>query len=347
MSDKPVWGPATEHKARIVVEVGQAHEGSESFAHAYIDEIANAGADAVKFQIHIAGAESSRADRFRLQRRYQNESRFEYWKRHEFPQAVLEDLVTHARERSLNIGFSTFSLEGLERFESLAPDFLKIGSGEALQPWFLEQAGKTSTPIVLSTGLSSTAEIRHAMEVLSPNLESFTLLQCTTRYPARLEDVGLNVVDQLREQFGCLVGLSDHSGVLAPSVFAIAQGASMVEIHGTFTKLAQGPDSRSSLDFDEIALLCNLRDAWETLENNPVDKDAMKLDLEENRTVFGRSVAARSDLNAGDVLTADDLYFAKPGGGISPGRISEVLGTRAKHFIRGQSIIDEGDLAPS
>jgi len=329
----------------IVVEVGQAHEGSESFAHAHVDEVANAGADAIKFQLHIAAAESSTSDIFRGESRFRRESRYEYWKRNELSLETMQDLITHAKERSLKVGFSTFSLEGLNRVQESSADFLKIGSGEAIQMWFLEAAKIVDLPIVLSTGLSTLREVRAGVELLAPGRESLTLLQCTTRYPSRLEDVGLNVLTEFRELFGVGVGLSDHSGTLSPALSAIASGADMVEVHGTFTKKAQGLDSEASLTLDEISLLCQFRDEWSTIVSHPVDKDFMAENLLPMREVFGRSLAVRENLDPGHEICTGDLYFAKPGGGLHPNMMHSVLGKPLAKRVSANSLLKEEDFS--
>lgn len=330
-------------QAKIVVEIGQAHEGSESFAHAHIDEVAKSGADAVKFQLHIARAESSLDDIFRTDDRFRRESRFEYWLRHEISESIMEDLVMHAKEVNLEVGFSTFSLEGLERVQKSGADFLKIGSGEAIQEWFLSAASEIDLPIVLSTGLSTFAEIENAVETLNSRPKQLTLLQCVTHYPSNLADIGLNLIPELKSRFGLEVGISDHSGLLAPAVFAISSGANIVEVHGTFSKKSRGLDATSSLDFDEIALLVQMRDAWSTMSRNPVNKDTLSERLSSMRTVFGRSLATARTLEPGEKITLQDFYYAKPGGGIPPENLHHFVGKTVRQRVEAHSILSKED----
>lgn len=330
-------------RTKIVVEVGQAFEGSESFAHAFVDEVANAGADAIKFQLHIAEDESSLNDVFRTSKRYRRESRFEYWKRNEISPGLMNDLIAHSRERSLEIGFSTFSLEGLERISASESDFLKIGSGESIQPWFLRAAAEVDLPILLSTGLSKMADIRVAIELLAPSRGNLTLMQCVTKYPSELGDVGLNMISEMRQEFGVEVGLSDHSGRLAPGLFAIASGASVVEVHGTFSKKTQNPDAEASLEFAELSLLCSLRDDWENMVNSPVEKDKVAEQLEPMRQVFGRSLAARVALPEGACVEARHVYFAKPGGGLPAENLGELLGQTLARPVSANAVFEMAD----
>lgn len=329
--------------SKIIVEVGQAHEGSERQAHAYIDEVSAAGADGIKFQLHLASEESSNDDIFRNELRYCKESRHEYWERVELPLPVIEDLIEHSHEKSLSIGFSTFSLQGLRLLESLGIDFLKVGSGEALQPWFLRKAAESELPIILSTGMSSRHEIAMGIQTLSKADREVTLLQCTSRYPASASDVGLNLLEDLRQEFGVPVGLSDHSGELFAPITALADGAAMVEIHGTFSKKTQLPDARSSLELSEIAVLCEYRNYLSILRSNPVDKDAVAINLSEMRTLFGRSLATRVELSPGDVVRQDQIYFAKPGGGLEPHLLEEHIGKTVQKTVRARDILRRED----
>jgi N-acetylneuraminate synthase len=330
-------------KPKIIAEVGQAHEGSDSLAHSFIDEAAESGADAVKFQLHIADVESCVEDDFRARHSYSRETRFEYWKRHEFSPSMISDLVDHSRARGLEIGFSTFSLEGLDILKNASIDFLKIGSAEALQPWFLERAKVFEGPIILSTGLSAMEEIARSVEILRAPDRDLILLQCTTKYPSLEQDIGINVMQQFRESFRLPVGLSDHSGSLFAPVLAMALGANYLEVHVTFSKHMQGPDSLSSLTFQELSELCKYRDSFFEILSSPVSKNTMADTLSPMREIFGRSISYRRGLEAGHVVQESDLYFSKPGGGIKPERLGEITGKVLRVSTKGHSIVKPGD----
>lgn len=324
---------------QIVIEVGQAHEGSEALAHAYIESVARAGADAIKFQLHFAEDESSLDEDFRLRPRYGRETRFNYWRRHEFSREVVEDLIAHSRELRLLVGFSTFSLRGLEELSYLDFDFLKIGSAESIQNWFLLRARELERPVVLSTGMSNLQEIEYAVGCLANKHGDLVLLQCTSSYPTTLEQVGLNLMKEFAQRFALPVGLSDHSGSLVAPMAAVARGAAMVEVHGTFSKLTQGPDASSSLDFSEISQLCNFRNDLGFIDGNPVDKDVHAAGMVDMRRKFGRSLATRVDLEPGQSVRSEDLYFAKPGGGIEPEFLERAKNLLPKYKIPAGSLL--------
>lgn len=327
----------------IVVEVGQAHEGSESLAHAFIDNVARAGADAIKFQLHIADDESSLEEDFRTSGNYRRESRHDYWKRHEFPPEIVEDLIQHSHERGLMIGFSTFSLGGLAQLSERRIDFLKIGSAESIQSWFLRSARELDIFTVLSTGMSTNLEIEHAIEVLSKDPDQLILLQCTSNYPSSPSEIGLNLISDFAARYGIPVGLSDHSGQLTSPIAAIARGAALVEVHGTFSKLTQAPDALSSLDFAEIAFLSEFRNQLKIVDSNPVDKDEKAMELYKMRTTFGRSLATKVDIRPGEAVQPENLYFAKPGGGIVPDYMPKANTLIARVAVSAGSILRHED----
>lgn len=327
----------------VVVEIGQAHEGSESLAHAYIDAVASTGADAIKFQLHIADVESSLDDVFRSGGAWRRESRFEYWKRTELRPEVIGDLIAHAHEKSLAIGFSTFSLEGLDFLGESDMDFLKIGSGEAIQSWFLREARNLNLPIVLSTGLSTLDEIGDGLRTLSKPHRTVTVLQCTSSYPSKPEDIGLNLLRELAAEFGLPVGLSDHSGNPFAGLAALADGAEMLEIHATFSRQTQALDADSSLDIQEVGFLCQFRDHVRLFRENPVDKDLKATELKPMRQIFGRSLASKVNLLPGETIRSADIYFAKPGGGIPPGLADTYDGAVLRKTVRAGDLLRPED----
>ena len=330
---------STLQSCPIVVEVGQAHEGSENLAHAFIEEAAKSGADAIKFQLHFAEDESSSVEQVRSRGIYGRETRFEYWKRHEFSREVVEDLIEHSRDLGLLVGFSTFSLRGLDELSELEFDFLKVGSAEAVQKWFLRRARESELPVVLSTGMSKIQEIEDAIAILAKGERDLILLQCTSSYPSLLQQIGLNLIPDFAERFGIPVGLSDHSGQLVSPLAAVARGAAMVEVHGTFSKSTQGPDATSSLDFAQISFLCDFKRQLRIIDSNPVDKETISSNLEDMRLTFGRSLATKVDIEPGQTISADDLYFAKPGGGISPEFLERAATMSPKNQISAGDIL--------
>ena len=323
----------------IIAEVAQAHDGSLGMAHAYIDAIANAGAGAVKFQTHIAAAESTPEEPWRVKFSRQDATRYDYWKRMEFTEQQWLGLKQHADERGLYFLSSPFSLESVELLARVGVAAWKIASGEVSNTPMFERISDTKLPVLLSTGMSSMSEIDAAVErVLSKNLP-LAVLQCTSAYPCPPEKVGLNVISQFRERYGCAVGLSDHSGTIYPGLAAAALGIEALEVHVTFSREMFGPDVIASVTTAELARLVEGIRFIEKMAANPVNKDAMAEETAPLRNLFTKSVVACADLPAGTLLSREHLTVKKPGTGIPADHIQEVIGRRLKHEVRRDEIL--------
>lgn len=332
------------HPALIIAEVAQAHDGSLGLAHAFIDAAAEAGADAVKFQTHIAAAESTLDEPFRVRFSRQDETRYQYWTRMEFTPEQWQGLSDHARKRSLIFLSSPFSLAAVELLQRIGMAAWKVGSGEFASRDLLRAMAATGAPILFSTGMATRAEIAEAVAFFRAEGVPCGLMQCTSAYPTPLEAVGLNVIDELREAFACPVGLSDHSGSLFPPLAALARGADMVEVHVAFHRQMFGPDVPASLIFDELKLVCGMRDALSTMDSHPVDKDAMAEKLLGTREVFGKSLAPARALAEGTVLRPEMVVSRKPGGGIPPDAVELISGRRLARDVVPDRILRWNDL---
>ena len=340
IAGRAVGGPAPF----VVAEVAQAHEGSVGLAHAHIDAAADAGADAVKFQTHIAAAESTRAERFRVRFSEQDATRFDYWRRMEFTEDEWAGLARHARERGIAFFSSPFSLEAVELLQRVGVPAWKVGSGEVANVALLERLAATRLPVIVSSGLSDYRELDRAVELLRGR-SAFAVLQCTTSYPVAPEQIGLNVLGELRDRYDCPVGLSDHSGTIYPSIAAVALGASLLEIHLTLSRRMFGPDVTSSVTPEELTRLVTGVRLVATALASPVDKDATARDARELRELFGRSVAPSRPLDAGTVLAAGDLALKKPGSGIPADRLPALVGRTLRRAVGPDELLREEDLA--
>jgi len=310
----------------IIGEVGLSHDGSLGLAHAFIDEVARGGADAVKFQTHIAAAESTPAEPFRVKFSRQDSTRYEYWKRIEFTEAQWKGLADHAREKGLIFLSSPFSREAVDLLVRVGMAMWKVGSGEVSTVPMLDAMIATGKPILLSSGMSDLAELDKAVDRVRRAGVPLAVLQCTTAYPCPPERIGLNMVPFFRERYGCFVGLSDHSGTIYPAIAAATLGAEVVEVHVTMSRGMFGPDVPASVTMEELRQLVDGIRFVERMRANPVDKDAIARDMAPLRAIFNKSLVARERLAAGTVLTEAHLAMKKPGTGIPAERLPEILG---------------------
>ncbi len=332
------------NRCLIVGEVAQTHDGSLGAAHAYIDAIADAGADAVKFQTHIAAAESTPGEPWRVRFSMQDATRYDYWKRMEFSEEQWRGLADHAHDCGLVFLSSPFSFDAVELLDRLGVPAWKVGAGETTNLPMIERMARTGKLIILSSGMSTWAELDAAVECARKHQAPVAVLQCTTAYPCPPEKLGLNVIAELRERYSCPVGLSDHSGTIYAGLAAVTLGANILEVHVTFSRECFGPDVIASVTTSELRQLVEGTRFIEKARANPINKEAMAAELNELRRTFSKSVVARADLAEGKILREEDLALKKPGTGIPAARLPELIGRELRVAVKADQMIRDSDL---
>jgi N-acetylneuraminate synthase len=327
----------------VIAEVGLTHDGSLGLAHAFIDAVAATGADAVKFQTHIAAAESTPAEPFRVPFGRQDATRYDYWRRMEFTEEQWHGLAGHARERGMTFLSSPFSIEAVELLARVGMAMWKIGSGEVANDPMLDRIAALGQTVLLSSGMSPLDETDRVVRRLQARGVPLAVLQCTTAYPCPPERVGLNMIDVFRRRYGCWAGLSDHSGTIFPGLAAAALGADVLEVHVTLSREMFGPDVPASITTSELRQLVEGVRFVETMRRNPVDKDREAAGLEPLRRIFTKSLVARTALEPGTVVTADHLAFKKPGTGIPAAKLPEYLGRRLRRRVEADELLQDED----
>ena len=328
----------------LIAEVGQAHEGSLGIAHSYIDALAKTGVDAVKFQVHIAEAESSVHEPFRVKFSTQDKTRFDYWKRMEFTPEQWQELKSHCDEVGVEFMASPFSNAAVDLLEQLDVKRYKVGSGEVNNFLLLQKIAATKKPIILSSGMSSFAELDKTVAFLKDLNVDFSILQCTTSYPTRPQNYGLNVIQVLKERYEVPVGYSDHSARIETCIAATALGAEILEFHAIFNRQMFGPDATSSLEIDEIKQLVSAVKNISLTKKHPVDKSD-NTEFSDLKSIFEKSLAVNKDLPKGHVLDFEDLESKKPKGyGIEASKFREVIGKNLNRDLKQWEFLKEGDL---
>jgi N-acetylneuraminate synthase len=328
----------------VIGEVALSHDGSLGLAHAFVDAIADAGADAVKFQTHIAAAESTPAEPFRVKFSRQDQSRYDYWKRMEFTEDQWRDLATHCAERHVLFISSPFSLEAVDLLQRVGQPLWKIASGEVSNVPLLERVLDTGAPILLSTGMSPMVETDLAVARVRARGNKVGVLQCTTAYPCPPERVGLNLVPTYRERYECWVGLSDHSGTIYPGLAGVALGLDVLEVHVALSREMFGPDVIASVTTTELRQLVDGIRFIERMRAHPIDKDASARETDPLRRLFTRSVVARRALPRGAVLERADLALKKPGTGLPPERLNDLVGKTLAKAVTEDQLLTADDV---
>jgi len=328
----------------IIAEIGQAHDGSLGMAHAYVDAVASAGADAIKFQTHLAKSESTLNEQFRVKFSKQDSSRYDYWKRMEFTIEQWKGLKEHANSKGLTFLSSAFSVDAVELLSVLGMPAWKIGSGEFWSNDLILSMMSHGGPLLVSTGMSTWSEIDDMAKMMVESEYPFALFQCTTKYPTAYSEIGINILEKMIDRYSCPIGFSDHSGSVFPSILAMAKGAAIIEVHVTFHKQMFGPDVPASLSLDELSLVVNARNAFEEINNHRIDKDSKALELMKSRALFSKSVALKKDLKKGHLLREEDLCMKKPGTGIKKEEINKVLGRALANDVPLDRLLEWDDL---
>ena len=336
IGDRKIGG---ESPCFIIAEVGLAHDGSLGSAHAFIDAVAHAGADAVKFQTHIASAESSPGEPFRVDIFPQDENRYDYWQRTAFSEGEWVELKKHAEDKGLVFMSTPFSIEAVQLLRRIDVKAWKVGSGETNNLLLLDELAKGKEPVMLSSGMSYMQELDTCVARLANQDVPVLLMQCTNRYPCPPEKLGLNMIPVYMERFKIPVGFSDHSGELGPILSAVTMGAKAVEFHVTWHKDCFGADVKASLTIEELSLLVKNIRILECALLNPIDKDLMAEEMKDMRLLFTKSLVAKSTILKGEVVAKKHLDAKKPCVGIPVLEYEKVIGRMSiRDITKGESI---------
>jgi N,N'-diacetyllegionaminate synthase len=326
--------------ALVIAEIGNNHDGSVRQAERLIDAAAEAGADAVKFQTHIAEAEmlpsTPTPPHF-------DEPRFTFTQRMELSAGDHRRLKAFAEERGLIFFSSPFSVEAVALLEEVGVPAYKIASGEVTNPPLLEAVAATGRPVLLSSGMSSIEDIERSLAILRASGSEVLVLQCTSTYPCPPEQVNLRAMSTMAERFGVLVGLSDHTPDVYTSIAAVALGAVAVEKHFTLSRRLYGPDHHASLEPDDLRRLVDgVRQVEAALGTGDKPRDPAHDPV---RATFEKSVVTAAGIPAGTVIEDAMLTTKRPGTGIPAIRIAEVVGRRAARDLEHNHMLETADLA--
>lgn len=318
----------------IIAEIGNNHDGKLSQAKRLIRDAYEAGADIIKFQMHIADEEmindGTMPPHFR-------EPRYQFVKRMQLNQGQHRILKQYTEKLGLIFLSSPFSEKAADLLDQIDVAAFKIGSGELTNLPFLRYVAKKKKPVILSTGMSTWKEIDDAVDAIRRYSNKLILIQCTSKYPCPYEDTGLMLIPALRKRYNCLVGLSDHTLTIYTAIASVVLGVCLIEKHFTIDKSLYGPDHKISLVKDEMR---NLVDGVRATEKalSASSKDAL-INLTGVRQTFQKSIISKVAIPVGTKISRHMVCQKKPGTGISPALIDKVIGKTARLDINKNSII--------
>lgn len=334
------------NRVLIIAEAGVNHNGDLNTALKMVDEAKKFGADIIKFQTGVIELVMSKyAPKAEYQKRETgaDESQMEMGKSITLPLDAFDKIKAHCDEVGIEFLSTPFDLVSIGYLHKLGIRLWKVPSGEITNLPYLQKVARTGMDIILSTGMSTMDEIRDALDVLRQNgAGKITLLQCTTEYPAPLEDINLRAMLTMKEEFGVDVGYSDHTKGIEVSLAAVAMGATVIEKHFTLDRNMEGPDHKASLEPQEFAeLVRTVRNVETALGSS--SKEPRECEIP-NKIVARKSIIAKCDINAGDVFTEDNITTKRPGNGISPMRWYELIGKTATRSYQEDELIGEEEL---
>lgn len=329
----------------IIAEIAQAHDGSVGILHSYIDALAATGVDAIKFQTHIAEAESSEFETFRVPFSYVDKTRFDYWKRMELTVEQWIGIKDHCHKVGVQFISSPFSCQAVDVLEKAGVDRYKVGSGEVNNHLLLHKIISTGKPAILSSGMSTLEELDVAIKLFTDAKADISLLQCTTAYPTQPAEWGLDIIKTFQTRYNIPVGFSDHSGNIAACMAASALGAQILEFHAVFDKRMFGPDAAASLTIDEISqLVKGVKQILLALQHAN-SKDQLSESKGELKKMFGKSLCVNKDLPKDYTISFKDLDAKKPAGhGIDPVLFKHIIGKKLNHDLSQWSFLTSDDI---
>lgn len=316
----------------IIAEAGVNHNGDIGMAMELVEAAAGSGADVVKFQSFRSGLIASpQAPKAAYQQRNTGttESQLDMVARLELSEEDHVRLIHHAQRCGITFLSTPFDIPSIALLERLGITMGKVPSGEMTNKPYLQAMARAFPELIVSTGMCDLNEVSDAMDVLFAHgalRERTTLLHCNTEYPTPVHDVNLRAMRTLAEKFRTRVGYSDHTAGIEVPIAAVALGASVIEKHLTLDRDLPGPDHRASLEPAEMkAMVTAIRNIEQALGS--AEKSASPSEAP-NRIVARRSIHIAHPVEQGSVLDEASLMMLRPGDGISPMRIDDVLGKR-------------------
>jgi N-acetylneuraminate synthase len=325
----------------VVAEIGMTHDGKIELARQLTESAIDCGADIVKYQCHIADAETLKDAP--TPPYFKGEARYSYFTRTAFTTDQFRELIDLCHDKGALGCISAFSQESVDVITDSGADIIKVPSGEVTNVPLLRTISAAGLPVILSSGMSDWQEIDRAVETLKP-VKDLCLVQCSSIYPCPPEKVGLNLIRELKARYGLPVGLSDHSLTGATAVAATALGARVIEKHFTISKNLYGPDARFSLEPEEFTRLVEDIRFISRASKAEVSKDDIA-GYAEMKAVFEKSIVIKDGVKKGGTLTMENLAFKKPGTGISASRIDDVLGGVVRKDMVHDQMLSWDDLA--
>jgi N,N'-diacetyllegionaminate synthase len=328
----------------IIAEAGVNHNGDLIRAKQLVDVAAHAGADIVKFQTFKADrlvTRSARKADYQLQNTGSLESQHDMLLRLELTKEMHHELVEHCKGRGIDFLSTGFDIESIDLLLGLGQNRFKIPSGEITNLPYLRHIGQLGLPVFLSTGMATLGEIEYAVQVLEnagTQRNNIVVLQCTTEYPAKVNEVNLRAMQVIGSALGVAIGYSDHTQGIEVPIAAVAMGATVIEKHFTLDKNLPGPDHKASLEPHELKEMVRAIRNIELAKGDGIKR--LSSSEKANKLVVRKSLVASRTIKAGEIFTIENITTKRPGTGISPIHWDEVIGSFALRDFAEDELIE-------
>lgn len=328
---------------KIIAEAGVNHNGCLETSRELVCAAAEAGADIVKFQTFKAKTlvtQNASKAAYQLNTTSSDESQAEMIKKLELSDHMHIKLIQECEKYDIRFASTGFDEVSVDLLIELGAEFLKIPSGEITNLPYLRHSGSKGLPIIISTGMASLQEVADALSVLESSgtpRNQITVLHCNTEYPTPIEDVNLNAMLTMKDEFGVNVGYSDHTLGIEVPIAAVAMGATVIEKHFTLDRAMPGPDHAASLEPDELKLMVKSIRNIEKAMGDGVKKPSKS--EKKNIEIARKSIVASQEIKKGDFFTKDNLAVKRPGSGISPMEWDHVIGLKASSDFAPDDLI--------
>jgi N,N'-diacetyllegionaminate synthase len=316
----------------IIAEAGVNHNGSIVLAKKLIDVAVDAGADFVKFQTfkasNLVTQSTLKADYQKKNDNSKDDLQYKMLKKLELGQSDFFELNDYCETKGVQFLSSGFDEESIDLLDQFGMQFFKIPSGEITNKPYLQHIAGKGKPVILSTGMANMKEIKAAINVLTGNglvINQVTVLHCNTEYPTPMQDVNLKAMLTIQNELDVKVGYSDHTLGIEIPIAAVAMGATVIEKHFTMDRSLPGPDHKASLEPDELKAMVKAIRNIEMALNGSGIKEPTESE-KPNMAVARKSIHLKQRVVAGTILTGEHLVMKRPGNGISPMNIDQVIG---------------------
>lgn len=318
----------------LIAEMSANHNGNIEKAFRIIEKAKKAGADAVKIQTYTPDTMTLKSDKEDFKIRgglWDGRTLYDLYQEAYTPWDWHLPLFDHARKVGITIFSSPFDNTAVDLLEDLNAPAYKIASFEAIDLALIKYVASTGKPIIISTGMADVEEIQEAIDAArSGGCKDLAILHCVSGYPAPAQDYNLRTIPDMINRFGLVTGLSDHTLDNTTAITSIAFGASIIEKHFTLNRNGGGPDDSFSLEPADLEALCkSARTAWEAMGI----VDYGRKSSEQGNVKFRRSLYFVKDLKAGDVITVDAVRSLRPGYGLAPKYLDEIIGRELKQDV--------------